>query len=406
MKWKLRNALIVAVIAAGASAAYAKHSIVLAGLDTAKQYHGHSNRKVYIRVGSFSHETNAENVRNELKARLHYPVRMARNHGYYTVTVGPLASAEAVRQVGDTIPADLQMQNQKTKSKAVKASTKKTTAPVVETKTHHNVQAATPAPQPEPIAEAPSTTRVVYNKFINVFKSNSTQGEWTSSFFLSGGVGDSFNRAEGTNTLATGAGWPDDEYVTNTISDQPYFSVGGGYAWARPTDVIPYYSLGMKLNYISTSTISGYIDQYSLPEFRNYNFQYDVQLFNIMAMAKVDLYRWKNLMPYVTGGLGLTNYSTSQYLEIPTSNVTPRVSPGFGSASGSNFSYSFGAGIDYAFMQNLWLNVEFNYTDFGTVGTGDGQDYATLTDTNYDNEALRHTLSATSVFLGLTYFVG
>ncbi len=414
MKWILRNALIVAVIAAGTAPAYARHSIVLAGLDTAKQYHGKSNRKIYVRVGSFSHESNALKVRDELKARLHYSVKIAHRHGYYTVTVGPLATAEEARQLGDTIPADLKMTDKPTKSKpaAVKTTTKPIvpvvtkSTPAVTHKPHHNLVAVKPAPEPEPVAAAPSTTSVMYHQFIDVFKSHSTQGNWDSSFFLSAGAGDSFNRTEGTNFLATGPGWPDDDYVTNSITDQPYFSFGGGYAWARASDVIPYFSLGAKFNYISTSTISGYIDQYSLPDFRNYHFQYDVQLFNILATAKVDLYRWKNLMPYVTGGIGLTNYSTSQYQETPTNGVTPRLSPGFASASGSHFSYSAGAGIDYAFTQNLWLNAEFNYTDFGTVSTGDGQDYSTLTDTNYDNEALKHNLSATSVFLGLTYFVG
>lgn len=474
MKWKLRNALIVAVILTGASASYAGHAIVLAGLDTAKHYQGNTNhKKIYVRVGSFSHETNAMNVRNALRSRLHYPVKMAYNHGYYTVTVGPLASAETARQVGETIPADLQMPAKKSSHKAVKpapvkaarkqsaADTAKNTVPAVKTpvtttaptaktpaantavttpaaqtpavktpaataaapivsvapavsakpaaattsKKQNKITAAKPASPVEPAA-APSTTSAMYDRFFKSFQNNSTQANWSSSVYLSGSVGDSFNRTEGTNVLATGAGWPDDDYVTKGITDQPFFSLGGGYIWSRDNDLLPYYSLGMKLIYVSTSTITGYIDQYSLPEFRNYNFQYDVQLLNIMASAKADLYRWKNLMPYVMGAIGLTNFSTSEYIETPTGGVTPRVSPGFGSGSGNNFSYSVGVGIDYAFMQNLWLNAEFNYTDYGTVGTDNGQNYATLTGTNYDDEALKHTVAATSLSVGLTYFVG
>ncbi len=229
--------------------------------------------------------------------------------------------------------------------------------------------------------------------------------DWRRAFFISGGVGNQFNRVHGSNTLGTGDGWPNDQYESNGISDQPYFTLGGGYAWARLSDIVPYYSLGLKVIYASTSTISGYINQYSLSDFRNYNFQYDVQLYNVMATAKADLYRWNNLMPYVTGGLGITNYYASDYSEQATGGVTPRVSPAFGNASGSNFSYSIGAGIDYVMLQNLWINLEYNYTSYGSVSTDNGQNYATLTGTNYDNESLKNTLSATSLFLGLTYYV-
>ena len=112
--------------------------------------------------------------------------------------------------------------------------------------------------------------------------------------------------------------------------------------------------------YVSTTTVSGTVEQYTLPDFTNYNFKYDIQLLNILATLKLDLYRWKNLMPYVIGGVGLTNYSTSEYTEQALSGVTPRVSPAYGSNSGNNFSYLLGVGLDYAILENLWINAEYN----------------------------------------------
>lgn len=434
MKWILRNALIVAVIATGATPGYAKHhAIVLAGLDAAKHYHGKSNRHVYIRAASFSRQSNAKQLSSALKSRIKYPVNVAYKHGYYAVTIGPVASAAATRQIGETIPADLKMpaskHNKHQATKVIKP-VKPAVLPVNQT------PKAVPAMQPvesvqttasksviisSPVTKSPKTTALKkVNKPVKLVRVIAAPepiqytsypipllpADWSGAFFISAGAGDMFNRVEGDNSLGTGAGWPPDHYVSNGISDQPFFALSGGYTWARPNDWLPYYSLGLKLMYVSTSTVSGYIDQYSLPTFRNYDFKYDVQLLNVMATAKVDLYRWKDFMPYLTGGLGLTNYYTSQYSETATSGVTPRVSPGFGDGSGNNFSYTLGVGVDYVVKQNLWVNLEVNYNSFGNVGTDNGQNYATLTGTNYDDESLKNSISATSVFLGLTYYVG
>lgn len=225
-------------------------------------------------------------------------------------------------------------------------------------------------------------------------------------FFLSAGAGEQIYRVSGSNTLNTGPGWPLDSYTSNGISNQPYFFLAGGYTFARPSDWLPYYSLGMEYAYASSTTVSGYIDQYSLPGFKNYNFQYDVQLMTIMATLKADIYRWKNIMPYLSVGLGAANYSATDYSEQAVSGVTPRVNPAFGSNSGTNFSSRIGAGIDYAMFKNVWLNLEVNYTNFGKITTGNGANYATKTGTNYSNESLNNSVYATSALLGVTYYPG
>lgn len=390
MKWNLRNAFILIALATSATPIFAKHALILAGLDAAKNYQGKSNRHIYIRAGSFTHETNAKEVRAALRSRLNYPVKVAYKHGYYAVTIGPVASAAATRKIGEKIPADLKMTPAKPATPAVVAPSP--AAPV---------KPITPAVVPKQPVAAEIAMPIIHTSQPIV----TLPADWSRAVYISAGAGDMFNRVSGNNVLGTGDGWPDDNYVTNGITDQPYFALAAGYIWARPSDLVPFYSAGLKMTYVSTSTVSGYIDQYSLPEFRNYNFKYDIQLFNVMATVKADLYRWKNFMPYITGGLGVTNYYTSQYTETPTGGVTPRVSPGFGAGSGNNFSYTAGVGIDYAMMQNLWVNIEYNYFSFGNVGTDNGQNYATLTGTNYDNESLKHNLSATSIFLGLTYYV-
>jgi len=229
---------------------------------------------------------------------------------------------------------------------------------------------------------------------------------YTRKPYIGAGAGAMLYRVGGNNYLGTGEGWPDDAYINNGASNEPYGFIAAGYSWQREENWFPSYSLGLRYMYASATTMSGYITQYSLPEFQNYNFSYDVQLLSLSAIAKADLYRWHNLMPYILVGAGIANYSTSNYSEQALSNVTPRVSPGFGGNSGNNFTYQFGIGIDYAIQENLLINLEYDYMNYGTVQTGKGVNYATLTGTNYDNESLKNNLTATALFLGLTYSIG
>lgn len=222
--------------------------------------------------------------------------------------------------------------------------------------------------------------------------------------YYSAAIGDMFFRKSGENTLNTGAGWPDDHYSGNGISDVPYGFLEVGYQWQRAQNWLPAYNLGLRAALVSAASASGYIDQYIMSGFRNYRYSYDVALLNFVGILKADLYRWRKLMPYVAVGAGFSNYFTSDYTEQATAGVTPRVSPAFGSDTGVNFTYQFGVGLDFEVKDNMTLNLEANYADYGTVYTGKGANYTTLTGTNYDNESLRNKLSATSVFLGLTYY--
>ena len=244
----------------------------------------------------------------------------------------------------------------------------------------------------------------VFNSGWAVTQSKSTLYPSGKKFYINAGLGDMFTRVEGDNYLGTGTGWPDDHYSVNGSSDQPYGFVGAGYTWDRASTWLPSYSFGFRFMYVSAATISGSIDQYSLPGFRNYNYTYDTSLVNLLGIYKLDLVRWHSLMPYLTLGAGVANYTTTNYRESATANVTPRVSPGFADGSGYNFTYQFGAGIDFAVRKDISINAEFNYADYGTIYTGKGANYATRTGTNYDNESLRNRLAATSVFLGLTYY--
>lgn len=223
--------------------------------------------------------------------------------------------------------------------------------------------------------------------------------------YVGAGAGNMFYNTNGNNYLSTGASWPDDQYITTSASNQPYGFIAAGYAWQRDEDWLPEYDVGLRYMYVADTTLSGYINQYSLPGFRNYNFSYDVQILNLMAVLKTDIYRWQRWRPYIIVGAGIASYGTSNYSESALSGVTPRVSPAFSVDSGNNFAYQLGLGIDYAIWGQFSVGLECDYFNFGTVSTGKGTNYATLTDTNYDNEALKNPLWATTLLLSVTYHI-
>ncbi len=224
--------------------------------------------------------------------------------------------------------------------------------------------------------------------------------------YVTFGLGDMLYRVGNTNSLNSGTGWPNDRYLGNNISNQPYFLLGTGYTWKRPRMYrwLPSYSLGLRYMYVRSASISGNIDQYSLPQFQNYSYSYDVQLSTLTAVVKADIYRWRKLMPYLTLGAGIARATTSDYSEQANQGVTPRVSPGFSGNSSNNFTYLAGVGVDYMLKKDWWASLECNYTNFGTVSTGKGANYSTLTGVNYDSDHLKNTISATSVFLSITYY--
>ncbi|HVE44548.1 MAG TPA: acyloxyacyl hydrolase [Gammaproteobacteria bacterium] len=224
-------------------------------------------------------------------------------------------------------------------------------------------------------------------------------------FYLGAGIGASYSKTNTNNYISSGAGWPNDHYSPDPMTTSANIFAAFGYTWGKKGRIwLPYYGLGLRYEYVPSTTVKGHINQYSLPNFNNYNYNYDVKLSNLFATAKVDIVKWEEVMPYLTAGAGGTIYSTSDYTETATANVTPRVSPGFKNNTATNFSYFLGVGLDYPVQRELWLNLEYNYASYGTIKTGKGANTSMLTDTNYSNVSLNNKITANTVFLGGTYY--
>jgi opacity protein-like surface antigen len=103
---------------------------------------------------------------------------------------------------------------------------------------------------------------------------------------------------------------------------------------------------------------------------------------------------------------GLSVNTTSNYEETATPRVTTRVNPNFARNTNFNFIYVLGGGLDYILPDHhWWANLEYNYNHVGTIRTGNGANYETETGINYAGLSLKNTLSASTVLLGLTYYL-
>jgi opacity protein-like surface antigen len=228
------------------------------------------------------------------------------------------------------------------------------------------------------------------------------------------GGGATFPKVGHDNFVNSGPDWPRDRYRSRRAGSAPLFTVFGGYTWVTRHDFIPFCSLGGSYTYVFPTKVKGSVLQYSLPQFENYAYQYIIQRQTFLVVAKADLYRWANLMPFFSIGGGFSANSTHNYAERALPNVTPRISPRFKSKASTHYSYIIGTGFDYFVKNGVGLSLEYTYGYFGHAKTREGSD-----DHHFNGrEAHRHIickktcdthlhtkLNSNTVILSLNYFL-
>jgi hypothetical protein len=229
--------------------------------------------------------------------------------------------------------------------------------------------------------------------------------EFAGNWYLNVGAGRTQPLTDSNNFVGTGTGWPDDYYTANDTHGSFMATIGAGYIWNRYNDWFPALSLGAQFTYTTQSKISGMIQQYSLPEFENYTYDYQFRRRTLLGIGKADIYRIGNFLPYVTGGLGVSFNTTSNYSEQPLSNVTPRISPSYRSVTHDYISYMAGLGVDFVICNYLWLSVEYNYGNFGFAKTGNGVSTPSMTGFDYSNQNLKNKLTANNFLFSATYLL-
>src|SRR5579883_559929 len=125
--------------------------------------------------------------------------------------------------------------------------------------------------------------RIIWCACLYVLVTNAfAHGDW----FVNGGAGVTFPRTSDTNYISSGPGWPNDRYSNDGVDSAALLAVSAGYQWMRKDNWLPFYSLAGNYIYAFPAKVKGTVDQYSLPQFENYNYQYKVQTQSFLAVAK------------------------------------------------------------------------------------------------------------------------
>lgn len=335
---------LVLICACYAVASTAQDKPIIYGLEQAAELNDSVDSGGYIQAASFQEKYKADQYQQQLQSLTSYPVTVSYKSHFYAVLIGPMNTAEQRRNAALSIL-------DKQQSTSLSSSPRLFSAPAAE-QDHQDYN------PPEP-------------SYRNLSLPTSSFSQWYGSL----GVGEQFAQFTKNIQINNGSGFiqpfSNDIYTTNQPSST-LVTAALGRRWERNSEWIPAYSLGVSYQYFSSSTIKGTITQYSDPLFTNYNYQASVSSNMILASGKLNLYTFNRFSPYVTLGIGGAYNHFDKYQETALPDVTPRVSPHFGSNNTSQFAYNAGAGIDIRISQPLILTLSYLYQNLGNVTSGLG----------------------------------
>ncbi|MSP53341.1 MAG: hypothetical protein EXR81_03710 [Gammaproteobacteria bacterium] len=123
-----------------------------------------------------------------------------------------------------------------------------------------------------------------------------------------------------------------------------------------------------------------------------YNYQYAINTQQLLAEGKL-LFKWrKQILPYVSVGLGTAFNHVGNYSATPQSD-TAGPPPLFNAHDQTNFSYSVGFGLDMILKPQIRLGVGYRYSNLGAIALAEQNNSGTLKNKNYYNHAVLASLS-------------
>lgn len=342
MKWTGSKASIVVALFLVSAPSFSAHvSKTIYGLNQAQYFHGSSDGDFYIQLGYFSNKNNAFQLAETIRPKSHYPVVVYEENRSYIVKVGPITSSAKVREVGQAL--------------------RLSSTPVQYTDSSPLFLQSR-----EPFVHSTKSKNSIWDGL------RLKNGRW----FVAGGVGAQRATIDGRFTVNNGsdaiAPYNLDSYSTDKTNTTALISIEGGHRWQRDRILLPAYALSLRYQHIFPNNVGGQITQFSSNDFINYNYDWKISSDILSMLAKVDLFRYRSLLPYVSAGVGAAFNHATSYSETALANVTPRVSPGFADHSNTVFTYSLGAGIDYQLHSNLIVSLGYEFQDLGKISSGSG----------------------------------
>ena len=194
-----------------------------------------------------------------------------------------------------------------------------------------------------------------------------------------------------TQNISVGSPAVQNSYQPNqTNLAQGLFSLFAGAEYSGNSVFNTQFGLGYY--YTPSSNVTGTLQQ-SITTLANlYDYQYSISTQQLLAEAKL-LFRWrKQILPYVSLGLGAALNHAGNYSATPQSD-TAGPPPLFNAHDHTNFSYSLGLGVDMILQPQLRLGVGYRYSNLGTVSLAAQENSGALQNKNYYSNAVLATLT-------------
>lgn len=126
---------------------------------------------------------------------------------------------------------------------------------------------------------------------------------------------------------------------------------------------------GLTLGFVDDNQMSGIVQEFALPEFDNFNYQYDILSMTAMATLKINFLANDRWQPYVDGGIGIASNDAYNYQETPRVEGAVPMSP-YGEYRSNNLAYSLGLGLMYHVNSALSLGLGYQFSDLGSAKLG------------------------------------
>lgn len=134
---------------------------------------------------------------------------------------------------------------------------------------------------------------------------------------------------------------------------------------------------GLTLGFVDDNRMSGIVQEFSLPDFDNFNYQYDVHSMTAMATLKMSLLAYDKWRPYLDGGIGIASNKAYHYQETPRIEGAVPMSP-YSDHRSYNLAYSLGMGLMYHINSDLSIGPGYQFAHLGSAKLGVSASQQTL----------------------------
>lgn len=226
--------------------------------------------------------------------------------------------------------------------------------------------------------------------------------EKKDNWFMRGDIGWLWPQLNDSLTANNGSGYPAPQNVdaySASMNSQTMLAIVAGYRWYNDRTWLPARALALRYQHFFSQNINGRVTQYSLPQFNNYTYTWNMNANVYSVYSKIDLVKQGRFMLYIDGGVGAAQNNTRSYQEMVLSGVSARISPGFGANTNMQFAYNAGVGVDFNISHQVMLSLGYSYQSLGALLSGPGQLTWSGSTLNLGN------LSGSSLLVGVTYFI-